>query len=65
MVSEPGKRRVRDREIETLDNLWTLAGFVATETFDETIDRELELDIQDAETHTLSYDGRSEMEVTN
>lgn len=65
MVSEPGKRRVRDREIETLENLWNLAGFVATETFDETIDPELTLDIQDADTRTLTYDDSSELEVAN
>ncbi|MFC7079368.1 ParA family protein [Halorussus caseinilyticus] len=65
MVSEPGKRRIRDREVETLETLWELAGFVATETFDVTIDPELTLDIQDADTRTISYETRSEMEVTN
>lgn len=47
MVSEPGKRGVRDREIETLQKLYTLAGFIATDTFDAAIDPVLELDIQD------------------
>jgi cellulose biosynthesis protein BcsQ len=47
MVSKPGQRRIRDREIETLRNLYELAAFVATNTFDEDIDTILELDIQD------------------
>ncbi len=33
MVSEPGQRRVRDREVETLRKLSELAWFIATETF--------------------------------
>ena len=47
MVSEPGRRRVRDREIETLRKLSELAAFVATETFDAEVDPVLELDIDD------------------
>lgn len=65
MVSKPGKRRIRDREVETLERLWTLAGFVATETFGESIDPELTLEIRDADSRTLSYEDRSELEVTN
>lgn len=47
MVSEPNRRRVRDREIETLRKLYELATFIATETFDVEVDPILELDIQD------------------
>jgi len=53
MVSKAGQRRVRDREIETLEQLWQLAGFVATDTFDAEIDPELVLDIDDNETRTI------------
>lgn len=65
MVSEPRRRRIREREIETLEQLWKLAGFVATETFDETIDPELTLEIQDADARTITYDDHSKVEVTN
>jgi len=47
MVSEPGQRRVRDREIETLRKLYALAHFVATETFDTDVDPVLTLDVAD------------------
>ncbi|NLV05954.1 AAA family ATPase [Haloarcula rubripromontorii] len=47
MVSEPGQRRLRDREIETLEKLFELAHFVATETFDADVDSVLELEVQD------------------
>lgn len=53
MVSEADQRRVRDREVETLRNLYTLAAFIATETFDADIDSVLELDIRDYETRTI------------
>ncbi|MFC6906668.1 ParA family protein [Halalkalicoccus tibetensis] len=46
MVSEPGQRRVRDREVETLRKLFELARFVATETFEAEVDPVLELEIQ-------------------
>jgi cellulose biosynthesis protein BcsQ len=46
MVSEPGQRRVRDREIATLRKLSTLAAFVANETFDANVEPSLELDIE-------------------
>jgi len=61
MVSEPGRRRVRDREIETLEKLYRLAEFVATETFDAEVDHRLELDIRDHETRTI--DLREETEA--
>ena len=54
MVSEPGQRRIRDREIETLKNLWKLAGFVATDTFDAEIDPELVLNIDGYDNRTFS-----------
>jgi cellulose biosynthesis protein BcsQ len=62
MVSEPGQRRVRDREIETLRKLYALAQFVATETFDERVDPVLELDVEGDGTRRL--DLRDEREVT-
>lgn len=49
MVSEPGRRRIRDREIETLEKLYRLAEFIATDTFGVEVDPVLELDIQDHE----------------
>nr|WP_233340436.1 ParA family protein [Haloprofundus sp. MHR1] len=53
MVSEPGQRRVRDREIETLRKLYQLAWFIATDTFDADADPVLKLDIQDYETRII------------
>ncbi len=53
MVSEPGRRRIRDREVETLRRLYTLASFVATETFDTDVDPVLELEIRDHGTRTI------------
>jgi cellulose biosynthesis protein BcsQ len=53
MVSEPGQRRVRDREIETLRKLYELAWFIATDTFDADVDPVLELDILDHEARVL------------
>jgi len=47
MVSEPGQRRVREREIETLRKLYGLARFIAVDTFDTDVDPVLTLDIQD------------------
>lgn len=62
MVSEPGERRIPDRELETVQKLWTLAEFVATETFDEEIDDELVLDI-DGEDEPMTFG--AEPEVVN
>jgi cellulose biosynthesis protein BcsQ len=53
MVSEPGQRRVRDREIETLQKLSELAYFIATETFDVEVDSVLELEIQGYDNRTI------------
>ncbi|RCU44396.1 ParA family protein [Haloplanus salinus] len=53
MVSEPGQRRVRDRELDTLRKLYELAWFIATDTFDADIDPVLELDIQDYDSKTI------------
>lgn len=53
MVSKPGERRIRDREIETLQKLYELATFIATETFDQQVDPVLTLDIEDDETVTI------------
>jgi cellulose biosynthesis protein BcsQ len=61
----PGERGVHDRELDTLADLWTLAGFVATDTFDEAIDPELTLDIQGEASRTITYDPARELEVTN
>lgn len=63
MVSEPGKRRIRDREIETLQKLYELAGFIATDTFDAEIDPVLELDIQDYENEVISLREETTTEV--
>ena len=49
MVSEPGRRRIRDREIKTLEKLYKLAEFIATDTFGVKVDPVLELNIQDHE----------------
>jgi len=65
MVSEPGRRRVRDREIETLRKLFELARFVATETFDADVDRMLELDIRDHENRVLDLREGETVEASN
>jgi cellulose biosynthesis protein BcsQ len=58
MVSEPGHRHVRNREIETLRKLAELARFVATDTFDAEVDPEIALDIQDHERRVIDlHDG--------
>ena len=64
MVSEPGQRRVRDRELETLRKLYELAWFIATDTFDVEVDPVLELDIEDHERKTIDLSGRDTTEVT-
>lgn len=53
MLSKPGQRRIRDREIETLRKIHTLAQFIATDTFDADIDPVLELDIDDHENRII------------
>lgn len=64
MVSEPGQRRVRDREIETLGKLYELAQFVATETFDAEIKPTLELEIQGYENRMIELSDDEPPEVT-
>ncbi|MFC4451373.1 ParA family protein [Halorussus aquaticus] len=64
MVSEPGQRRVRDREIETLERLYELARFVAVDTFDTDVDPVLELDIQEFENRTIDLREDEETEAT-
>jgi ATPases involved in chromosome partitioning len=64
MVSDPGHRRVRDREIATLRRLYELAQFIATETFDAEIDPELKLDIQDHGERTVETEADGKPEVT-
>jgi cellulose biosynthesis protein BcsQ len=64
MVSEPGQRRVRDRELETLRKLYELAWFIATDTFDANVDPVLELDIEDYERKTIDLSGRDTTEAT-
>jgi cellulose biosynthesis protein BcsQ len=56
MVSEPGQRRLRDRELDTVRKLYQLAWFIATDTFDADADPVLEVDI--AEQETERYDVR-------
>ncbi|RLM94400.1 ParA family protein [Haloarcula sp. Atlit-7R] len=56
MVSEPGQRRVRDREIDTLEKLYVLAHFIATETFDADVKSVLELDIEDHDNRVVELD---------
>jgi cellulose biosynthesis protein BcsQ len=63
MVSEPGQRRTRDREIETLQKLYELAWFIATETFDAEVDPVLELHIDD-ETRLIDLRAEEETEAT-
>ncbi|UPV77220.1 ParA family protein (plasmid) [Halorussus limi] len=64
MVSEPSQRRVRDREIETLERLYELARFVAVDTFDTDVDPVLELDIQEFENRTIDLREDEETEAT-
>lgn len=64
MVSEPGHRRVRDRELETLRDICDLAAFIATETFDVAIDPEVTLDIDGRGTERFDLRDRVETEVS-
>ncbi len=63
MVSKPGHRRVRDRELETLRDIYELAAFIATETFGVEVDSELVLDIQDQGVRKFDVQERNETEV--
>ncbi|NEU58746.1 ParA family protein [Halorussus sp. MSC15.2] len=64
MVSEPGQRRVRDREIETLERLYELARFVAVDTFDTDVNPVLELDILESENRVIDLREEEETEAT-
>ena len=64
MVSKPAHRRVRDREIATLQRLYELAQFIATKTFDADIDPELRLNIQDHDVRSIEIDTEGKTEVT-
>jgi cellulose biosynthesis protein BcsQ len=63
MVSEPGKRRLRDRELETLRKLYQLAWFIATDTFDANVDPVLEVDIAEQDTETFDVREHARTEV--
>jgi len=62
MVSEPGHRRVRDREIATLRKLSELAYFLATDTFDADVEPVLDIEVVDDGTRHI--DLREDREVT-
>ena len=64
MVSEPGQRRVRDREVDTLRSLYELAWFIATTTFDADVDPVLELDIEDHPNRTIDLNEDEKTEAT-
>ena len=64
MVSEPGQRRIRDREIETLQNLYELAWFIATVTFNAEVNPVLELSIDEYEVQTIDLRAEEETEAT-
>ncbi|ADQ69223.1 chromosome partitioning ATPase [Halogeometricum borinquense DSM 11551] len=64
MVSEPGQRRVRDREVETLRKLSELAWFIATETFDTDVEPVLELDIRGHENRVIDLQEDALTETT-
>ncbi|MFC6965227.1 ParA family protein [Halocatena marina] len=63
MVSAPEKRRVHDREIETLQKLYELAGFIAADTFDAEINPVLELEITDYENEVIDLRKITETEA--
>jgi cellulose biosynthesis protein BcsQ len=64
MVSKPGYRRVRDREVETLSDICELAAFIATETFDAKIASEVALDIEGYGTERFDLTDRDTVVVT-
>jgi len=64
MVSEPGQRRVRDREVDTLRSLYELAWFIASTTFDADVDPVLELDIEDHPNRTIDLNEDEKTEAT-
>jgi chromosome partitioning protein len=65
MVSKPGYRRIRDRELETLRDICKLAAFIATETFDAEIASEVVVEIEGKGTERFSLQNEAEeVEVT-
>lgn len=65
MVSEPGRRRVRDREVDTLQRLFELAHYIATDTYDATVESTLELEIEGRDTQKIDLDGPEPAEVSS
>jgi len=63
-VTEPGLRGVRDRELETLADIYELAAFIATETFGVEIDPELVLEIEGYGEKRFTLSDDAETEVT-
>lgn len=64
-VSEPGQRRVPEREVETLSKLYRIAYYVANETFEmEGLDPVLDLDIDEYEPRSFDVRGDEPVEVT-
>ena len=62
--SKPGVRKVRDREVETLVDLYRLAAFVATDTFGMDIEPVLELHFDGQGSRTINLRDQEEIEVT-
>ncbi|MGQ3414544.1 ParA family protein [Natrinema versiforme] len=65
MVSSPGERSVRDRELETIRDIHELGVFVATDTFDAQINPELVLDIQGRGEERFDFRDATETEVAS
>lgn len=61
--SKPGVRKIRDREVETLVDLYQLAAFVATDTFEMDIDPVLEIDFDGQGTRTIDLRDQKKIEV--
>lgn len=63
-VSKPGRRRIREREVETLRDIFTLAEFIATDTFGEDVVPVTELSIQGMENQLIDLKADDGGEVT-
>jgi len=64
MVSEARQRRIRDRELNTLETIYRLAHFVATETFDMDVTPQLELTIDGKSDRTIDLTDAAPQEMT-
>lgn len=64
VASLPGRRRVYDREVDTLINILKIAKFVATETFDEEVELQQIIDIDDHEPRKVDLSDPLSEEVT-